>query len=402
MSGTLRISICDPKESTREALKKFLIGMEKVWLEADCSKYSFFEEIVEKATPDVALIDLDSDDTVALHLIETIAKKFPSCSVIAVSARSDGQLILSSMRAGAKEFLNSPVQIEELIAALDRVSSIHDGEGRTSKSGSVISIAGASGGVGTTSVAVNLACSLAQSPDNSVVLVDLDLSLGDADVFLDMIPDYTLLDVAQNISRLDLALLRKSLTKHESGVYLLPRPVQLDDVETITSDDFKKVVSLLKASFSHLVIDLSKAYSSLDLSALQASEHILLLTQLDLPCLRNVVRLMSSLDAYAGVTDKVRIVVTRNGMDRSQISTAKAEETIDREIFWRIPNDYSAVSSSRNNGLPLLEHAPKAAVTTAIDELARKLENFDGENLEEATEEEAGKDKKSWLGFLGK
>ena len=402
MSGTLRISICDPKESTREALKKFLIGMEKVWLEADCSKYSFFEEIVEKATPDVALIDLDSDDTVALQLIETIAKKFPSCSVIAVSARSDGQLILSSMRAGAKEFLNSPVQIEELIAALDRVSSIHDGEGRTSKSGSVISIAGASGGVGTTSVAVNLACSLAQSPDNSVVLVDLDLSLGDADVFLDMIPDYTLLDVAQNISRLDLALLRKSLTKHESGVYLLPRPVQLDDVETITSDDFKKVVSLLKASFSHLVIDLSKAYSSLDLSALQASEHILLLTQLDLPCLRNVVRLMSSLDAYAGVTDKVRIVVTRNGMDRSQISTAKAEETIDREIFWRIPNDYSAVSSSRNNGLPLLEHAPKAAVTTAIDELARKLENFDGENLEEATEEEAGKDKKSWLGFLGK
>ena len=402
MSGTLRISICDPNESTRENLKKFLIGMEKIWLEADCSRYEFFEEIVEKTTPDVALIDLDSDDSVALQLIESVTRKFPTCSIIAVSARSDGQLILSAMRSGAKEFLNSPIQIEELISALDRVSSILEGEGRTSKSGTVISVAGASGGVGTTSVAVNLACSLAKTSENSVVLVDLDLSLGDADVFLDMIPDYTLLDVAQNISRLDLALLRKSLTKHESGVYLLPRPVQLDDVETISSEDFKKVVALLKASFSHLVIDLSKAYSSLDLTALQASQHILLLTQLDLPCLRNVVRLMSSLESYPGVSEKVRIVVNRNGMDRSQISTAKAEETIDREIFWRIPNDYSAVSASRNNGLPLLEHAPKAAVTTAIDELARKLEFFDGTNSEVPLEEEAGKDKKSWLNFLGK
>jgi pilus assembly protein CpaE len=89
-------------------------------------------------------------------------------------------------------------------------------------------------------------------------------------------------------------------------------------------------------------------------------------------------------------------------MDRSQISTAKAEETIDREIFWRIPNDYSSVSASRNNGLPLLEHAPKAAVTTAIDELARKLEDFDGKNMDAPAEDEAGKEKKSWLGFLSK
>jgi len=235
-----------------------------------------------------------------------------------------------------------------------------------------------------------------------VVLVDLDLALGDADVFLDMIPDYTLLDVAQNITRLDLALLRKSLTKHESGVYLLPRPVQLDDAETISSDDFKKVVSLLKASFSHIVIDLSKAYSPLDLTALQTAHHILLLTQLDLPCLRNVVRLISSLESYSGVAEKVQIVVTRNGMDRSQISTAKAEETIDRQIFWRIPNDYGAVSGSRNNGLPLLEHAPKSAVTTAIDELARKLENFDGDQGEEPSSHDSGKEKKRWLGFLSK
>ena len=402
MSGTLRISICDPNETSRDNLKKYLIGMEKVWLEADCSRYEFFLEIVQQTTPDVAIIDLDSDDQKALGLIENMTRKFPGSSIIAVSSRSEGQLILSAMRAGAREFLNSPIQIDEMVSALDRVSTAMIGDGKSSKSGTVISVAGASGGVGTTSIAVNLACALASNPENNVVLVDLDLSLGDADVFLDMIPDYTLLDVSQNISRLDLALLRKSLTKHESGVYLLPRPVQLEDVETISSEDFKKVIGLLKASFSHLVIDLSKTYSRLDITALQSSDHVLLLTQLDLPCLRNVVRLLTSLETYDGLSDKVRIVVNRTGLDRLQISASKAEETIDREIFWRIPNDYASVSESRNNGVPLRQQSPKAAITQSIADLAAKLASNEQRSDDDSVDEAEKKDKKSWLNFLSK
>ncbi len=397
MSGTLRISICDPDETTRENLKKYLIGMEQIWLEADCSRYEFFTEIVSQTTPDVAIIDIDSDDEKAMRLVETIAKEHPDCGIVVVSSRTDGQMILRAMRAGAREFLTSPVQIDELVGALDRVAASGDGKQR-SNAGSIIAVAGASGGVGNTSIAVNLAVALAQKPDRSVVLIDLDLALGDADVFLDMIPDYTLLDVAQNISRLDLALLRKSLTKHESGVYLLPRPVQIEDISSISNDDFKRVLGLLKASFTHLVIDLSKSYSRLDIAALEAARHIILLTQLDLPCLRNVVRLLSSLEVYEGVNEKINIVVNRAGLDKSQISSAKAEETIDREIFWRIPNNYPVISECRNNGVPLLENAKNAAITHSICELAEKLS---GDAIPEDAETDK-KDKKSWLKFLGK
>lgn len=397
MSGTLRISICDPNEGTRDNLKKYLIGMDKVWLEADCSRYEFFSEIVDQTTPDVAIVDIDDDEKIALELIEKLSRTHPSCGVIVVSSRTDGQLILKAMRSGAREFLNSPVQIEELVGALDRVAASSDGATR-SKSGSVISVAGASGGVGTTSIAINLACALAQNPDRSVVLVDLDLALGDADVFLEMIPDYTLLDVAQNISRLDLALLRKSLTKHESGVYVLPRPIQIEDGGSITAESFTKVLGLLKASFSHLVIDLSKSYNRLDVSALQGSDHIILLTQLDLPCLRNVVRLLSSLEMYDGVQEKVKIVVNRTGLDKTQISSSKAEETIDREIYWRIPNNYGVVSECRNNGRPLIRSAPKAAITQSICELAEKLAG--GFSSEEEASDKKGKT--GWLKFLSK
>ena len=358
MSGTLRISICDPDETTRENLKRYLIGMDQIWLEADCSRYEFFAEIVSQTTPEIAIIDIDSDDEKAMQLVESISKTHPSIGIIVVSNRTDGQMILRAMRSGAREFLNSPIQIDELVGALDRVAANTDGKQR-SNAGNIIAVAGASGGVGNTSIAVNLAVALATNPDRSVVLIDLDLALGDADVFLDMIPDYTLLDVAQNISRLDLALLRKSLTKHESGVYLLPRPVQIEDMSAISNEDLKRVIGLLKASFTHLIIDCSKSYSRLDITALESANSIVLLTQLDLPCLRNVVRLLSSLETYDDVNEKIKIVVNRVGLDKMQISSTKAEETIDRDIFWRIPNNYPVISECRNNGVPLLENAKK-------------------------------------------
>ena len=372
MSGTLRISICDPDETTRENLKRYLIGMDQIWLEADCSRYEFFAEIVSQTTPEIAIIDIDSDDEKAMQLVESISKTHPSIGIIVVSNRTDGQMILRAMRSGAREFLNSPIQIDELVGALDRVAANTDGKQR-SNAGNIIAVAGASGGVGNTSIAVNLAVALATNPDRSVVLIDLDLALGDADVFLDMIPDYTLLDVAQNISRLDLALLRKSLTKHESGVYLLPRPVQIEDMSAISNEDLKRVIGLLKASFTHLIIDCSKSYSRLDITALESANSIVLLTQLDLPCLRNVVRLLSSLETYDDVNEKIKIVVNRVGLDKMQISSTKAEETIDRDIFWRIPNNYPVISECRNNGVPLLENAKNAAITQSICELAEKL-----------------------------
>ena len=139
-----------------------------------------------------------------------------------MSGSTEGSLILQAMRNGAKEFLNYPLKIEDFLAALHRIQQIHgmrEGESEV-RSSQIYTIAGAAGGVGCTSLAVNLACILAQNPSNSVAVIDLDFSLGDADVWLDIIPDYTIQDVAENITRLDYALLKRSLTKHECGALL--------------------------------------------------------------------------------------------------------------------------------------------------------------------------------------
>ena len=237
---------------------------------------------------------------------------------------------------------------------------------------------------------MNLGCSLAADETNSVVLLDLDLCLGDADVFLDTIPEYTISDVAQNINRLDLTLLKRSLTKHDTGLYLLPRPVHLEDARLITPDELTRVLGLLKASFTHVIIDTSKGFTALDMHALVEADHVLLVTQLDLPCLRNVVRLMMSFKESGKLDDRVKILVNRVGYETGQISLRKAKETIGRDIFWQVPNDYRVMVEVRNNGVPLLQQAPKAAITQSINQLAVALSGKSDESGAEATAKKSG------------
>lgn len=376
MSNVLRLAIVDPDDASRDALKTMLLGMEMIWLEAECSRYEFFADVVAQTKPDIGLVAIDDNSSKALELVARLSESSPDCDVLVVSTSNDGSLILEAMRAGAKEFLPQPVRVEDLLAALGRIGERRFGRGDNRPRGcQVIAVAGAIGGVGTTSVAVNLACDLASNKSNSVALIDLDLCLGDADVFLDTIPEYTLVDVAQNITRLDFSLLKRSLTKHSSGLFLLPRPVQLEDISLISSEDLQRVIGLLKATFTHLVLDLSKSYSPIDLVALEMANHILLVTQLDLPCLRNVVRLMMSFGEMEGLADKVKLVVNRVGLDSGQITLKKARDTVGRDIFWQLPNDYRTMIEVRNNGVPLLEQFPKAAITQSLLGLTEALTN---------------------------
>ena len=400
MSNVLRLAIVDPKDDTRERLKAMLLGMDIVWLEAECSRYEFFPDVISQSKPDVGVIALDADSTKAIALLERMRTDAPDCAILAVSATSDGQLILRAMRAGAKEFLTLPATLEEMMSALSRIADSKfggvDGKSRTSK---IIAVAGSCGGVGCTSLAVNLGCILAANPENSVALVDLDLAIGDADVFLDTMPDYSLVDVTQNIARLDFQLLKRSLTKHSSGLYLLPRPVQLQDISLITPETLRRVFGLLKATFTHIVIDVSKGFSATDLAAFEFANDVLMVAQLDLPCLRNLVRLLMSFDEIEGLREKLKIVVNRVGLESGQIKLKKATETIGREIYYQIPNDYRTMVEVRNNGVPLLEQAPKAPITLAIQGLADLLIGNSSSSPAAPSDDSSTSGSSSWLNF---
>jgi pilus assembly protein CpaE len=394
MRDVQRIAIVDPSDATREELRNVLLGMESVWLEAECSRYEFFFDVIRQSSPDVVVISLDSDQNKALQLIGQLALEAPDLPILAISARGDGQAILQALRSGAREFLTAPVVLEELLKALQRLQRGRgNGDGRNGDApggrteSQVVAVLGSRGGVGCTSLAVNLGAALAQDQAHSVALVDLDLALGDADVALDLMPDYTLADVALNIERLDMTFLRRSLSKHASGLSLLPHPVQMEDAALIREDHLQRLIGLLRASYTHLILDLSKSFSPCDVTALRMADTILLVAQLELSSLRNVVRLLLTLGADDTLGPKVQVVLNRVGGE-CDISLKKAEETIGKSIYWQIPNEPKAMTEARNTGVPLLQHTPKCKATQSFLGLAQALA---GKEMRAAPREKAGR-----------
>ena len=392
-----KIVYVDPNESTREELSSALSDISNIRIDADCSRYEFFGEVVKGEMPHIAIVNIDADPDLALRTIENTRSECPTCSFLVISESTDSQSILKYIRAGSKEYINYPFEAGDLEEAFDRMeihTRVSHGDGSQQKAARVIVVTGSSGGVGSTSIAANLAAQLATEEDRSVVLMDLDLALGDADIYFDIIPEYTLSDMVQNISRLDESMLEKTMSRHKSGLFLLPRPVQLQEIEDIRADSVRTVIELLKENYTDILIDTSKAFTPTDIVALTEATDILMVPQLDLRCLRNVVRLLSSFEEVEGLKEKVKVVINRAGLGNGEISLGKAKETIGTDIFAQVPNDYRNMVDVRNNGVPLCIQAPKAGVTQAIQAVCEKLEGEDEADGEKKNE------KKRWLGFL--
>ncbi len=373
-----RIAIMDPSDASRDHLRTLLLGMEQVWLEAECARYEFFFDVIRQSPIDVAIISLDADPAKAMQLISQLSADSPDVALLAVSGKNDGQAILQALRSGAKEFLTAPVQLEEMLTALQRLTRTRaNGESSPGTNGvaresQVIAVVGSRGGVGCTSIAVNLGATLAQDPSRGVALVDLDLALGDADVALDLATDHTLADIALNIDRLDMTFLRRSLAKHPTGLSLLPHPIQMEDAALIREEHLQRVIALLRASYTHLILDLSKSFSPTDVTALRMADVILLVAQLELSSLRNVVRMLLALGGDEAMAERVRVVLNRVGGE-SDISLKKAEETIGKPVFWQIPDDPKLMIEARNEGVPLVAHAPRSKLQQSFAGLAKLL-----------------------------
>jgi pilus assembly protein CpaE len=379
-----RIAIMDPSDASRDHLRTLLLGMEQVWLEAECARYEFFFDVIRQSHLDVAIISLDADPNKAMQLIQQLSGEAPDLALLAVSGKNDGQAILQALRSGAREFLTAPVQLEEMLTALQRLGRTRvNGDaspgtnGVSHKESQVIAIVGSRGGVGCTSIGVNLGATLAQDRGRGVALVDLDLALGDADIALDLVADHTLADIALNIDRLDMTFLRRSLAKHSTGLSLLPHPIQMEDASLIREEHLQRVISLLRASYTHLILDLSKSFSPTDVTALRMADVILLVAQLELSSLRNVVRMLLTLSNEESMAERIHIVLNRVGGE-SDISLRKAEETIGKPVFWQIPDDPKLLTEARNEGVPLVALAPKSKVQLSFNGLARALDGESG------------------------
>ena len=377
LKDAIRIVLVDPIDDTRQALQRMIGGISEVWVADVCSQYEGTDQRVVDIGPDLVLVVLDSDPLQAIQLVQAILQRSPNVAVLPASRDRDSGVILRVIRAGAREFLPLPTEASDLVDSVKRLIRPRE-ETQTSgvRGPQIVTITGASGGVGCTSLAVNLATTLAKASPHEAILADFDLLFGSVDACLDIIPDQSLQGIIQNIDRLDLTLLKRSLTRHSSGLYVLPHPVAMEDAAKIDPDALRRLLTLLKAAFPSVLIDTSKGLQSSDFVAFEMADVILVVLQLDLTCLRNTARLMQLFQQFDGLLDRVKLVVNRAGSHDAEISQKKAEETLRMPISFHIPNATKLFFAARAKGVPIDAIATGSKAHQAILQIARSVRPF--------------------------
>ncbi len=241
------------------------------------------------------------------------------------------------------------------------------------KEGTIIHIVGSKGGVGTTTMAVNLATSLLKSdPGKMVALLDMNLLFGDIPIFLGIeSPQFDWAEIARNISRLDSSFLMGTLHKHPSGLYVLPSPTSIFETFSSGPEIITQLLKLMKTMFDYIVIDGGQDFGEMSKSIMKLADRVIIVTLLNLPCLINVKRLRETfLRLGYPSDDRVSIVANRVHKRSGNISLEDAERTIKKKISWTVPNDFQNTMSAINMGKTLTDIAPGSEITKQISEIA--------------------------------
>jgi len=372
MKGTIRTILVDPCDDSRHEIQSALGGVAMLRLEAALASFEPGPLARQESAGRLLVVVMDADPARALELIRSVLQGDPGAAILPASRGRDHELILKAMRAGAREFLMLPALPADWIGAVGRLFPAGQAQGDADRRGSqVVAVAGAMGGVGSTTLAVNLATTLAAHPGHTVALPDFDLVMGSVDACLDLVPDHTLLDVSQNIDRLDQTLLARSLTRHASGVWVLPPPASLQDVARIDPESLRRLVGMLKSSFNSVIIDTSKGLQASDFVAYEEAGTIMLVVQLDLICLRNSARLLDLFRQCDGLYEKVRVLANRVGSSDNDVGLKKAEDALGCPVTWRMPNASKVLNAARIKGVTIEEEAEGCRAHKALQEIAQ-------------------------------
>ena len=362
----IRLEINQPK--VKEDLEEVISSMEEF-------------ELQQSGAPspcDVLILEIGEDPKKEFQLIHKIQDSGVVREIFLTSSDLEPNLLLQALRAGAKEFFSQPIKKDEIKEALlkfreRREKTKFDGDKK--KKGKIIDIIGSKGGVGNTTIAVNLATSLIESGRSPLVaLIDMNLLFGEIPIFLNIESGFNWGEVARNITRLDSTYLMSILFKHSSGVYVLPSPTGLDGVNVATPEIIALLLGVMRNVFDYIVIDGGQAIDDISLKILEMSETVLLVGILSLPCLTNLKRLLWIFQKLGyPQQDIIKIIINRHQEKKSVISLTEAEESINQKIYWFVPNDYPTTMSAINQGKTLSSVAPGAEVSKNLRELAAHL-----------------------------
>jgi pilus assembly protein CpaE len=325
-------------------------------------------EVIRGLRVDVIGLELPAEPRAGLALLRELHERLPRVTILAAAADPGVSLIRSALDGGASDVLSLPLSRAELAKAFVkfRQTEVRNAAGR-GVGGSVLSVYGARGGLGTTTLAVNLASRLMSVAGTDTAIVDLDLQRGDVAAFLNLTPSQSIAAIVGARGEVDDLFLHGTLTRHPSGLFVLPAPPEMEEADSIADADVEVIFRLLRAQFRWTVVDTPRTLHGPAVTALEQSDRTLVLTDLSVPSVRAAKRALELLDRLGVPKEHLELVITE--AIGGPLDVKEVVRALGHAPLAVIPRDSEGASKAMNSGAPLMG----GAIIAAIDEIASKL-----------------------------
>ncbi|KPK47798.1 MAG: hypothetical protein AMJ77_01930 [Dehalococcoidia bacterium SM23_28_2] len=331
--------------------------------------------LARETQPEVVVVSLEEPIARSLQTVESVADILPQVPIIAYSSIGDPSYIRRAMQVGVKDYLVAPLEEEELgqainsaLAQEERRQQRLSGEVEPQAYGTVVTVFGAKGGIGKTTIATNLATALVQKTGQSVALVDLDTRFGDVAILMDMPTDRSISDLALPEDEIDREAVQSCLYTHGTGVAILPAPIRPSEWHSIHPGHIEKMVSVLAATHDYVILDTPGTFNDIVSRALEMCTILLLTATPDLASLKDTILALEMLRSWSFPAEKVKIVINHTS-DAHGDTRVDIRRVLGKDIFWTIPYDRS-ISQTTQLGMPIVAAKPKSKSSQSFVELA--------------------------------
>jgi pilus assembly protein CpaE len=302
--------------------------------------------LASEVKPDVIVCGMGRPPERSLQTIEALLDLLPETPIVAYGWRDDAEMVRKAMMAGARDFFVMPADHERV---LESIRSVLESEERKrlrmsgqakalGPRGLILTVFGAKGGVGKSTIATNLGVALSQELSHSVVLVDGDNNFGDAVAMLDLKPHRNILEFARDVDSMERTAVTDYLTMHESGLWVLPAPREVLQWRTVTPERFRKVIAMLARRFDVVIVDTAGALSDMSLGVLEEANMVLWVTSSDFSSINNSLIALETLQQLSYPEARIRLMLNITTTDDG-VRPAKIEEVLGRQFFWLVPYD---------------------------------------------------------------
>jgi pilus assembly protein CpaE len=380
----ITVVIADDQKETRNNIKTMLGFDERIEVTGQAANGEEAIEITRSEQPDIILLDINMPVLDGLKAAEEINLTHPDTAIIMMSVQGEQEYLKKSMYAGAKEYIVKPFSSENLIDTIIQVyeqeekrklyQDSHQQENKLKDDdpSQIITVFSTKGGVGKTTLAVNLAISIAKNSKKKVAVLDLDLQFGDIALMLNIQPKKTIYNLIEDIHSLNSEIIEDYLITHFSGIRVLCAPLKPEYADYINVNHIEKIIEILKERYSYVIMDTTQVFSDIILSTLDISDTVLFVSTMDLPTIKNVKLGLDVMESLNYPKEKIKLVLNK-ASELYGVKFNDIEEALQMEICTQIPEDNYTVTTYANKGFPFILARSEKKISKTIQTLADQL-----------------------------